>query len=156
MNKVKIKNPNALVFIYNYQDRLGDVKLNEDPFSVEQIILNSTSLKSVTTQKSKSNPAGSFEFRLAPTKNWVTEITPGSWCVILMSNKKIDDTAKYGGGKVDESSFKMLGRIESVRCVINTNQANGAQNTEFIVTGSDWGTIFNSKFYVDVLNRAPK
>ena len=156
MNKIRVKTPNAAVFIYNYVDRLGDFDLKRNPFEIDQIILNTLSLKSVTTQKSKSNPAGAFEFRLAPIKNWVTEITPGSWCIILMSNEKIiDDTAKYGGGQVDERSFKMLGRIESVRSVINTNQTTGAKETEYIVTGSDWGTIFNSKFYVDVLNRVP-
>lgn len=154
-NKIRVKNPNALVFIYNYADRLGDFKLDADPFEIDQIILNSTSLKSVSTQKSKKNPAGSFEFRLAPTKNWVTAITPGSWCVILMSNDKLNDKAKYGGGRVDEKSFKMLGRIESVRGIVNTNQTTGAKETEYVVTGVDWGTIFDSKFYVDVLNRVP-
>lgn len=156
-NNVRIKNSNALVFIYNYSDRLGDVSIDkeDDHFAVDQIILNSVSLKSVSTQKSKSNPAGSFEFKLAPTKNWVTSITPGSWCIILMSNEKLDDKAKYGGGQIDEKSFKMLGRIESVRAVINTNQSSGARESEYVVTGSDWGVIFNSKFYVDILNRAP-
>lgn len=154
-NTVRVKKPNALVFIYNYTDRLGDFDFKSNPYNIDQIILNSVSLKSVSTTKSKSNPAGAFEFRLAPTKNWVTEITPGSWCVILMSNDSLDDKAKYGGGVVDEKSFKMLGRIESVRATINTNQTSGAKESEYIVTGSDWGTIFNSKFYVDVLNRAP-
>lgn len=154
-NTVKTKTPNAAVFIYNYQDRLGSENLKIDPFSVDQIILNTVSLKSVSTQKSKSSPNGAFEFRLAPIKNWVTAITPGSWCVIIMSNDKIDDAAKYGGGRVDEKSFKMLGRIESVRAVITTNQTTGARESEYIVTGSDWGVIFNSKFYVDPINRQP-
>lgn len=155
----KINNPNAIVIIYNYQDRLGDSKLSkteDDVFKIDQIILNSLSLKSVTTQKSKSNPAGNFEFRLAPLKNWVTAITPGSWCVILMSNESLNDKAKYGGGKVEEKSFKMMGRIESVRCISNVNQSSGAIESEYIVTGVDWGVIFASKFYVDPLNRAPQ
>jgi hypothetical protein len=155
LNNTYIKNPNALVFIYNYRDRLGDFKLKSDPFELDQIILNSTSLKAVTTQKSKANPAGAFEFRLAPTKDWVAAITPGSWCVILMSNDKLDDKAKYGGGTVDSKTFKMLGRIESVRGMADVDQTTGARKTEYVVTGSDWGVIFNSMFYVDTLNRAP-
>lgn len=154
-NKLSIKKPNALVFIYNYKDRTGDTYLESDPHAIDQTILNSHSLKSISTQKSKSNPAGAFEIRLAPYKNWVAAITPGSWCLILMSNYELNDKAKYGGGKVDEKSFKMLGRIESVRGVTNTNQTTGARETEYIVTGSDWGCIFNSKLYVDPLNRAP-
>jgi hypothetical protein len=151
----KINNPNAIVVIYNYKDRLGDYKLSNNPFEIDQIILNSLSLKSVSTQKSKANPAGAFEFRLAPIKNWVTAITPGSWCVILMSNNKLNDSAKYGGGIVDEKSFKMMGRIESVRGVATVNQATGARETEYIVTGSDWGVVFNSKLYVDPIDRTP-
>jgi len=153
-NKLSIKKPNALVFIYNYKDRTGDKKINDSVHSIDQIILNSHSLKSISTQKTKASPAGAFEIRLAPYKNWVAAITPGSWCLILMSNSDLNDKAKYGGGKVDEKSFKMLGRIESVRGVTNVNQTTGARETEYIVTGSDWGCIFNSKFYVDPLNRA--
>jgi hypothetical protein len=179
MERPTINKPNAMVVIYNYKDRLGDFKLstNENAvFEVDQIILNSLSLRSVSTQKSKSNPAGAFEFRLAPLKNWVTAITPGSWCVILMSNGLLNDSAKYGSiddesskqataegdtppertnSKVDERSFKMLGRIESVRAVANVNQTTGATETEYIVTGSDWGTVFNSTFYVDPISRTP-
>ena len=124
------------------------------PFEVDQIVLNTTSLLSISTSKDKSKPAGSFEIRLAPTKNWVTAITPGSWCIILMSNSAINDKAKYGGGRVDEKSFKMLGRIESVRGVIEVDQATGARKTGYIVQGVDWGTIFDSTLYVDPLNRA--
>jgi len=143
-----------MVFIYNYRDRFGSSNLKFDQFEVDQIILNTVSLINVTTSKSKSSPNGSFEFTLAPTKNWVAAITPGSWCVILMSNSYIDDKAKYGGGKVDEKSFKMLGRIDSVRAATNTNQTTGARETKYVVQGTDWGGIFNTQFYVDPLNRA--
>jgi len=154
--EIKRTNPNAMVFIYNYRDRMGDAPAASsiDTFDVDQIILNTTSLLNVTTSKGKSNPAGTFEFRLAPTKNWVTAITPGSWCIILMSNSAIDDKAKYGGGRVDEKSFKMLGRIESVRAAIEVDQTTAARNTQFVVQGADWGTIFNSRFYVDPINRS--
>lgn len=157
-NNTYVKNANGLVFIYNYRDRLGDSHLlkngSDGIFEIDQIILNSTSLKSVTTQKSKSSPSGSFEIRLAPLKDWVAAITPGSWCVILMASKNIDDKAKYGGGKVDPASFKMLGRIEAVRAVVSTDQSSGNRITEYLVTGSDWGTIFNSILYVDPLIRS--
>lgn len=155
-NKVNTKTPNAAVFIYNYSDRLGSQKLKRSDdalYDIDQIILNSASLISIATQKSKGQAAGAFEIRLAPTKNWVTAITPGSWCLILMSNNKINDTAKYGGGTVDEKSFKMLGRVESVRSIINTDQVTGVRTNQYVVTGSDWGCIFNANFYVDPISR---
>lgn len=158
-NNTKIKTPHGLVVIYNYRDRLGDTYVS-DKFQIDQIILNSGSLKSITTQKSKSNPAGSFELKLAPTKNWTSTITPGSWCVILISNYQLNDQAKQGDSKtktkyVDSKSFKMLGRIESVRGVVNTDQLSGKRQTEYIVTGSDWGTVFNNSLYIDPLDRLP-
>lgn len=158
-NNTRVKTPHGLVVIYNYKERFGSSyleDLNEDQeFQVEEIILNSGSLKSIQIQKGKADPAGSFELRLAPYKNWTTTITPGSWCVILISNKKINDTAAYGGGTVDPKSFKMLGRIESVRGVVNTDQRTGAITKEYIITGSDWGGVFHNSLYVDPLDRDP-
>jgi len=155
-DKVIQNNPGAVVFIYNYRDRTGTADfVPGSVFDVEQIILNTTSLISVTTQRSKGSPAGSFEITLAPTKNWIAAITPGSWICILMSNQKLDDTAKYGGGRVDPKTFKMLGRIDSVRGSRGVNQANGATESNFIVSGQDWGAMFLNKFYMDPLARAP-
>jgi len=143
-------NPSASVMIYNYRDRLGSKNLKIDENDTDQVILNTVSLISVTTQKSKSNPAGTFEFHLAPTKNWVTAITPGSWCVILMGRTPIgDDETKYNDPKVKEEHFKMLGKIESVRVTTEIDQATGALKTAYVVTGKDWGHIFNSFLYVD-------
>lgn len=161
-NKVKVKNPHGAVFIYNYRERFGDSYLADDPkyagrpgYEVEQIILNSASLMSVHTQKGKNAPSGSFEIKLAPYKNWTSAITPGSWCIILMSNSAIDDGAKTGASKVKSKSFKMLGRIESVRGVVSTNQRDGSITKYYLVTGSDWGCVFDSSLYVDPLNRTP-
>jgi hypothetical protein len=168
-NKTKVKTPHGIVVIYNYRERFGDSYLPDDPedldkteppYDIDQIILNSASLMSITTQKSKGSPNGAFEIKLAPYKNWTSAITPGSWCVILMSNYPINDAAKYGdatygSATVQQKSFKMLGRIESVRGVVSTNPADGSITKHYIVTGSDWGCVFNSSLYVDPLSRDP-
>ena len=153
----KINQPSAAVIIYNLKDRLGDIKIsstNEESSKVDETMYIMSELVSVNTQKSKANPAGNFEFKLAPTRNWVTAITPGSWCLILMSNKPITSEVFSSSGKVDSKSFKMMGRIESVRCVTGAD-GNGTIHSEYIVTGVDWGSVFNSVVYVDPLNRDP-
>ena len=143
-------NPSAAVMIYNYSDRLGGENIDRDENDIDQIILNTVSLISVSTQKTKSQPAGTFEFTLAPTKNWVTAITPGSWCVILMGRSPIGNTeTKYNDPTVKEKHFKMLGKIESVRVATEVNQDTGALQTTYVVTGKDWGHIFNTFLYVD-------
>lgn len=147
-------NPSAAVIIYNYRDRLGTDNVGKDDQEIDQIILNTASLKSVKTSKSKSQPAGSFEIELAPTKNWVTAITPGSWCVILMGRSEIrSNETKYDSPRVDEKHFKMLARIDSVRVASTVDQNTGALTTTYIVTGTDWGNIFNSFLYVDPTSR---
>lgn len=144
-------NPSAAVIIYNYRDRLGTTDMvSTDPHEVEQVIVNTASLRSVSTSKSKGQPAGSFEMQLAPTKNWTAAITPGSWCVILMGRTPIKaDELKYRDAQVDKRHFKMLGRIESVRCATAVDPTTGALSTTYIVSGTDWGSIFNSVLYVD-------
>ena len=149
-----VSQPHAAVMIYNYRDRFGSQKENIGPQEVDQVILNTTSLISVQTSKAKSDPVGRFQITLAPTKNWVTAVTPGSWCIILMSRDKIRyrDT-KDPRARVDPRKFKMLGRVESVRVASGVNPATGAKQTQFIVSGVDWGSIFNTYLYVDVLLR---
>lgn len=152
----KINNPGAAVMIFNYKYRLGTINISEEQaHEVEQIVLNTVSLKSVSVSKSKSQPSGSFEFELAPTKNWVNTITPGSWCVILMSQNPIrpEDT-KYRNPRVSRDKFKMLGRIESVRVDSSVRQGDGAVITRYIVQGEDWGDLFNTNLYVDPLIRS--
>ncbi len=149
-----ISQPHAAVMIYNYRDRLGSQKKTFDAQEVDQVILNTASLISVQTSKSKSDPMGRFQITLAPTKNWVTAVTPGSWCIILMSRDKIRYTdTKDPMAKADPRKFKMLGRVESVRVASNINQATGAKQTQYVVTGVDWGSIFNTYLYIDVLLR---
>lgn len=157
----KIVNPGAQVVIYNYVNRFGTENvLNNNNVTaihdVDQIILNSVSLINVQTSKSKGSPNGTFTFTLAPTKNWTAAITPGSWCVILMSQTGIfgKDSNKYSDQKVDPSKFKMLGRIESVRYVSSTDQTDGKSVSSYIVTGSDWGTVFNAFLYLDSTARS--
>jgi len=149
-HKVTQKTPHAAVLIWNYRDRLGSdlsVKSSRDVNAVESLIISTVSLKSITTNKTKRNPAGSFSIQLAPTKNWVGTITSGSWMVVLMSQNKIKER---DFSRASPSKVKFFGRIESVRVNVVTD-ANGARKTMYTVTGKDWGTIFENIVYIDAL-----
>jgi hypothetical protein len=170
-----ITNPNAAVIIYSYRDRLGSEKITSDNSvdenEAEEMIIT-TELISVRTNKVKSAPAGNFEIQLAPSVNWITAITPGSWCVILMSRDSIEipsssisstsnaantqnsnDTAitqqkSDSPNIVKESELRMVGRVDSVRLSSLVSQ-DGTISSAYIVTGVDWGSIFDSCFYID-------
>jgi len=145
MANFKIKTPHAAIIVWNYVDRIsadGVTNLNK----IEPKIISTISCISIQIAKSKSNPVGTFEIVLAPSKNWLSTLTAGSWCCILMSNRKItEDDIK----KAKPDTLKMIGKIESVR--LETRQNNDTRQTRYVVTGVDWGYIFNNNIYIDNL-----
>jgi hypothetical protein len=145
----KLVTPHAAVLIWNYIDRDDSSGAANNTHAVEQVIVGTSSIISISTSKAKSAPAGQFEVRLAPRFNWVTRITPGSWCCILMSQDKLPTMSNKSVGNASEASFKMLGRIDSVRGVVDVDQVTGARRTSFIISGRDWGSVFESLLYID-------
>lgn len=140
-----IRTPHAAILVWNYIDRIGSdgvSNLND----VEPTIISTVSCVSIETAKSKGNPVGTFRFVLAPFKNWVSTLTTGSWCAILMSNKPI---TKESLRKADPQLVKMFGKIVTVRA--DTKQVGDTRQTLFYVTGEDWGHIFNNVMYIDNL-----
>jgi hypothetical protein len=136
------------MIIWNYDDRLGNTPTTAATVNVvNQIILDTISCVSLHTSKGKGSAAGSFTVELAPWRDWVSQITAGSWCTILMSNQPI--TPKQLAS-ADANYVKMIGKIESVRVDVNVDE-EGARHTRYIVTGTDWGHIFNNVLYIDNL-----
>jgi hypothetical protein len=162
---VTVKTPHAAVLVWNYEDRVGvptggyddsgiskgNILKTESGDSLPPVIVSTLSCVSIQTNKSKSQPDGHFQLVLAPFKNWVSTLTTGSWCAILMSNEPIQEKDLK---KANKKHVKMLGRIESVRCETNVDET-GARRTLYYVTGTDWGYIFNSILYIDNLIAGP-
>lgn len=154
-NNFRIKTPHAAVIVWNYKDRIGSDGMTSNPQSsgvnfvdkVDETIISTLSCISISTSKSKSQPDGTFQIVLAPTKDWVSALTAGSWLCILMSNDPIEqDDLK----KANKNQVKMIGKIESVRTEVSVGD-DGARQTRFYVSGVDWGHIFNNVVYVDNL-----
>lgn len=157
-NNYIISTPHACVKIWNFDDRLtnGTPNINysgsiAEISAINETILTTVSCISIHTSKSKGSPVGSFEIVLAPTFDWLSRITSGSWCCIMMSNSPIgpDQLAN-----ADANYVKMLGKIEAVRADIAVDE-NGARHTRYVVTGVDWGHIFNNVLYIDNLIAGP-
>jgi hypothetical protein len=160
MSNYSIKTPHAAVLIWNYVDRIGNPTgaynstgvddlnaIEKDPIPV---IVSTLSCVSIQTQKSKGTPNGSFNIVLAPFKNWTSTLTAGSWCVLLMSNDPITEKDLT---RANRNKVKMFGRIETVRCETKVD-SEGARNTLYYISGTDWGSIFNSELYIDNLIKA--
>ena len=151
-NNHKILTPHAAVIVWNYSDRIsGDPDGVIDEEGISFTLISTVSCISIHTNKSKGAPAGSFDIVLAPTKNWVSALTAGSWCAILMSTNPI---TKSSISTADPDQVKMFGKIESVRADVSVD-ANGARQTRYMITGTDWGHIFNNTLYIDNLINVP-
>lgn len=165
VNNFRIKTPHAAVIVWNYVDRIVAPKDSSDPMAtgvtelhtiethgdedqVVPAIISTLSCISIQTSKSKSAPDGTFQLVLAPFKNWVSTLTPGSWCCLLMSSSPISE--KDLTIKANPKHVKMIGKIESVRCETQMLD-DGSRRTLYYVSGVDWGHIFNSQLYVDNL-----
>lgn len=142
----KIVNPQAAVVIFNYECRLN-ADGQSDPQAINEVMLLTKSIVSIKTSKQKARATGTFEIVLAPNKNWISTITPGSWLVVLMTkNERITTEAKT---KTNEKQLKLIGRIDSVRQAVNVDSNTGARSTVFVMTGRDWGAVFDTTLYID-------
>ena len=144
---MSVRAPNAAIVIWNYLDRMtppdgGKSNVNE----IAEIVIPNNAVKSIVTSKDKARPGGTFELELAPTHNWVSAITVGSWTAIMMTGDSSIDT-----NKAEEKSLKMLGRIDSVRVVCQVDPTTGARNTAYLITGVDWSQFFSNMVYIDAI-----
>ena len=146
-NIVKTTTPHAAVLVWNYRDRLGTEDTLEDEINaVDEVIVSTASLISISTAKAKGEPVGKFQLLLAPNKNWVSTITAGSWCCIMMSQSPI---TKADIDKANAEKVKFIGKIESVRLTTVADPETGAKQTAYRVVGVDWGHIFENNVYID-------
>jgi len=146
--------PQAYVVLFNYVDRMASIdgKATKDSVKLTQTFINTTSLIAVNTTKPKGTPAGTFEIVLAPTRNWLAKITPGSWLAIVMTrDTSIDSLSIQNVGTADEDKLKMFGRIDTVNVDVSVNSETGARSTRYVVRGRDWGSVFDTNLYVDPL-----
>lgn len=141
-----IRTPHAAIKIWNYDERITDKGAGNTTKLSSQII-STVSCVSIQTAKSKSDPVGTFNFVLAPTRNWVALLTPGSWCAIMMSNIPIE---KEDFNHANASLVKMFGRIDTVRVEVTVDDT-GARQTRYLVAGRDWGSVLNNILYIDPL-----
>lgn len=148
-----ILTPNAAVRVYVYKERDTSSGLtNQASKSIEVIDLKEE-IVSINTIKHKSSPIGEFNITLAPNRNWIAALTPGSWLAILMSQDEITDKDL---NTFNKKSLKMIGRIDTVRMSVGVDQTTAARHTQYTVAGRDWGSIFESILYISHLVKYEK
>lgn len=75
--------------------------------------------------------------------DYLSSLSPGDWITIYMkSDGKIDPTSS-----TSDSGLKLLGIIENVRYVEIDDPTLGRPRLEYVITGRDFGKIFESDIY---------
>lgn len=140
--KIHSTAPDAFVkfFCYEKDKTSNDMSL---PMKIHELTVKKD-IMSLSTSKSKSG-AGSFEMTLGSAVNFKSYISPGSWCMIHMSNHKLsgEETSELNGG------LKMIGIVRSVKRQELLDTASGKRMVRYTVSGDDFHSIFNSQIYVN-------
>lgn len=113
------------------------------PFNVMMVNEIDATEAVVTTNysKSKSNPSGTFQIVLKPTRKWDVTVKPGSWVMIYISQYKIDTSGTKG--------LKCLGIIDRVARNFSIDQ-DGVKSINYTIDGRDFGKVFErNKMYFD-------
>jgi len=151
----------AEVLVYNYQTRatekgplsgfsIGGSK--PDPMATTTVSLREA-ITSISIEKAKGNPQGTFMITLKPTKEWTKILVPGSWCSIFMSDKSLtqadlnNKAATEKDGSIT-SPLKMIGIIMAVR-VQKQVDGNGAVTLTYSISGYDFGYVFSASIYIN-------
>jgi len=140
----QIKTPHSAIIVWNYVDRLGAAN-NKYVEGTSRALVLKDEIISIQTQKSKSDPEGQFQFVLAPNRDWIKDLIAGSWCAILISNDPISQKEIQ---TANSRTLKMIGKINSVR-VSSSISDTGEKNVNYLVSGVDWGHIFNNILFVN-------
>lgn len=102
----------------------------------------------LTTNKPKSG-VGTFNVTLSSNQNWKRLVHPGAWCMIYISDHRLDDLEKNKYAATENSGFKMLGIVRTVRRQEYLNPETGAKTIRYMIAGEDFQSIFNVPIYVN-------
>ena len=147
----------ADVIVHNYTDRSGK-STETKAISLREAIV------SIQCQKTKESPQGSFAIKLKPTRDWGKILTPGSWCLIFMSDRPLNnddytnDATSVTVKTKNESNtniispLKMVGIVMSVR-MQKVKEPDGTSVLSFTVSGYDFGYVFTCQIYMNEMLR---
>lgn len=115
--------------------------------------------------KSKNSSSGGFSFILKRGNSkdhgqsisdtqidYLQVFTPGDWVAIYMkSDGKIDPSSSDS-----DSGLKMIGIVDNVRYIEIDDPSQGRPRLEYVITGRDFGKVFESDIYFNPLISASK
>lgn len=156
-NETQSLNSQCKIVIYPWVAGIGNSDISDSQLANSSRLEVSSQVLSCTYNKSRTGPAGSFNFTLSnspggatnskghPTGDWKDIIKRGYWCVIYMSNdgdlrmsNKVGPPAQRAS---DVKKVRCIGYIQRASVAVTTGE-KGETHMVFEVSGSDFGVIY--------------
>lgn len=104
----------------------------------------------LNTSKTKAG-VGTFNLVLGSNKNYKKLIHPGCWCLIFVSDQRVlgDELQKKNYATTQESGFKMLGIVRTVRRQEILSPETGTKIIRYSIAGEDFQSLFNVPIYLN-------
>lgn len=170
---------NCSVVIYRYNDvdinklnqinltNVSPVQQNREPnlssnFRTRSRLVIRNDVVKCNINKNKSGSSGNFSLTLKRGKkvrgervlsediNYLEEIHPGDWIMIYMRKSGPIRIEELGSTK-PSSGLKFMGIVENVRYIEIDQPDNAMPRLEYIVTGRDFGKVFDMSMYFNPL-----
>ena len=126
------------IFHYNVQNPEKDYFL-EGLMQVKHTVYdhNSESNPVIAFNYTKANniASGYFTLTFLPTENWFSEIAPGDWILIYLTN-----------GQTDKYHLRCFGNVDSVNFSDDISAETGARTVRYTVSGQDFGKVLDKYF----------
>ena len=152
------------VVVFNWNTKYPLPNFNDDEKQLSKskgYDISEHLLDSCTFTKNIANPAGSFSFSLDNSRDWEEFIPNGTWCLIYMSQQndldvKSDNMKFYTkNGKRFNKHLRGICYIERVSENV-TVEESGAIITSYIVTGADYGIVYDTtEIWADLFRADP-
>jgi len=118
----------------------GTTPSDNDVFATTTVVIEDE-ITSVNVSKSlhSSNPAGTFDIELLPSKNWKRLISPGDWALIYLysgQSEKIDPK------DIPNKNIVMIGNLDRISRSRNRNEETDRLETRYVISGRDFSKVF--------------
>lgn len=141
-----------VVFHYltqNFGDAVSTKPLGQDSvgkLAVKKEIIEAE-IVSIRTQKSISQPVGSFEASLMPTRNWKQVISPGDWFLVYLYSNESEfinssDFVRQVNSSPPNKNLVFFGNVDRISRTKQKDEATDKTIVRYRMAGRDFGKVF--------------
>lgn len=147
-NDVKNQRGKCQVVVFPWNTNITNESLSNSQLAASSMKDITKRVLEIGYEKSMADPAGTFEITLPNDRDWKTEIKPGFWLLIYMSNTddlavpKNTEEIKPRDLQDQGDKLRCIGYVERVSAKGSVGAEKGEFDTTYTVSGRDYGVIY--------------